>query len=109
MVNKILLCVLVVLIIAGLSMEANAKGITQGEFIKIVECGTFAKVAGFEDKATYYARQVAPYYYGDNISIIRNLIDELHEALGEVSDTLAEKVELAAYAFEYDGCDRPFI
>ena len=104
-VNKILLVVLVVLIIAGLSMEANA-----GERSKVdynLTCGVLALGMDDEPKAQHYADLLPS---GLTDEYITRVVREVYGNIVKYAEVQGvSNAEVAGYAFKNYGCDRPFI
>ena len=106
MVNKILLCVLVILIIAGLSMEANAFSKTDPVEYNLT-CTVLAVASEQDAKGDYYAKLVP-----DDIDMV--LFEKI---VRDVSKNIYKYAELqglspavvAGYGFSNYGCNRPFV
>ena len=104
-VNKILLVVLVVLIIAGLSMEANAGERSKTDYD--LTCGVLALIVNEESKANYYSDLLPAGLTDEYITrIVREVYGNVYKYARVQGVT---EVEVAGYAFTNYGCDRPFL
>ena len=106
-VNRILLTLLIVFVIVGLSMEANAGQQGGSKTDYNITCAALAVASEQEDKAIYYANLIPEdTSMAEFEAIVRSVSRNIYK-YAEVQGVTTSVV--AGYAFNNYGCDRPFI
>ena len=105
--TKVLLVFILLFVMAGISMELNAKE-NVPNLGKDVICATLAFNAGYQDKGEWYFRNRIAEHYDEHKVYIKNVVTVTHNLVAEMAEEFDEHpVQIYRDVFN-DKCLAPF-